>query len=93
MTYVEAHEIRWIIWMGVFSSLQNVVKKDKDDSDGVLYALYPEFKNQVREADFETIVRISASISLSEKKFNAIFCSKVSYFHDFPSKSLYPSFS
>lgn len=76
MTYVEAHEIRWSIWMGVFSSLQNVVKKDKDDVDGVLYALYPEFKKQVRQADFETIVRISASIPLIEKKFNGIFCSK-----------------
>ncbi|XP_018798978.1 PREDICTED: uncharacterized protein LOC108975131 isoform X1 [Bactrocera latifrons] len=76
MIYLEAHDIRWTIWMGVFSSLQNVVKKDKDDADGVLYALYPEFKNHVRQADFETIVRISASIPLSEKKFNGIFCSK-----------------
>lgn len=83
MTYVEAYDIRWTIWMGVFSSLQNVIKKDKDDTDGVLYALYPEFRKQVQQADFEMIVRISVSIPLSEKKFNGIFCSKVSYFHNF----------
>ncbi|XP_053970046.1 protein PAT1 homolog 1 [Anastrepha ludens] len=76
MPYMEDHEIRWNIWMGVFASLQNVVKKDREDVDGVLYALYPEFKKQVREADFEAIVKISSSIPLTERKSNGVFCSK-----------------
>ncbi|XP_017473768.1 PREDICTED: uncharacterized protein LOC108364556 isoform X2 [Rhagoletis zephyria] len=80
MPYIEDHEIRWNIWMGVFASLRNVVRKDREDADGLLYALYPEFKKQIRQADFETIVKISASINLSEKKSNGIFCSKVSYY-------------
>lgn len=77
MPYIEDHEARWNIWMGVFSSLQNVVKKDREDLDGTLYALYPEFKKHVREANFTTIIKISSSIPLNEKKSNVIFCSKV----------------
>uniref|UniRef100_W8BBJ3 Protein PAT1-1 n=1 Tax=Ceratitis capitata TaxID=7213 RepID=W8BBJ3_CERCA len=76
MPYIEDHEARWNIWMGVFSSLQNVVKKDREDLDGTLYALYPEFKKHVREANFTTIIKISSSIPLNEKKSNVIFCSK-----------------
>ncbi|XP_067616330.1 protein PAT1 homolog 1 isoform X2 [Eurosta solidaginis] len=76
MPYIEDHEVRWSIWIGIFASLQNVLKRDKDDADGVLYALYPEFKKQIHKADFETILRVSTAMNLKEKKCNGIFCSK-----------------
>lgn len=64
--------------MSVFAGLQNVLKKDRDDTEGVLFALYPEFKNHVRLANFETVVKLSCAIPLSDKKSNSLFSSKVS---------------
>lgn len=78
MPYIENHDARWNVWIGVFSSLQTVFKKDRDDTEGVLYSLYPEFKKHFKSANFETIVKISSAITLNEKKSNGVFCSKVS---------------
>lgn len=78
MPNIENHEIRWNVWISVFSSLQNVLKKDRDDAEGVLYSLYPEFNKQIKSANFEIIVKISSAITLNDKKSNGVFCSKVS---------------
>lgn len=78
MPNIENHDIRWGVWIGVFSSLQNVFKKDRDDTEGVLYSLYPEFNKQIKSANFEVIVKISSAITLNDKKSNGVFCSKVS---------------
>ncbi|KAL9900672.1 protein associated with topo II related - 1 [Glossina fuscipes fuscipes] len=76
MPYIENDDQRWNVWIGVFNSLQNVFKKDRDDTDGILYSLYPEFKKQIKLANFEIIVRVSSAITLNDKKSNGIFCSK-----------------
>ncbi|KAH8406459.1 hypothetical protein KR215_001157 [Drosophila sulfurigaster] len=76
MPFIADQNVRWIVWSGVFSSLQTVVKKDRDDVEGVLYALYPEFKKHIHEANFETIINISAAFSLTDKKMTGIFCSR-----------------
>ncbi|ALC47699.1 Patr-1 [Drosophila busckii] len=76
MPFIADQSIRWIVWSGVFCSLQNVVKKDRDDMEGMLYALYPEFKKHSREANFETIISISAQVTLNDKKMSGIFCSR-----------------
>ncbi|KAH8311289.1 hypothetical protein KR044_005426 [Drosophila immigrans] len=75
MPFIEDQSVRWIVWSGVFSSLQTVVKKDREDVEGVLYALYPEFKKHIHEANFETIINISA-FTLTDKKMTGIFCSR-----------------
>lgn len=77
MPIIENHDVRWNVWIGVFSSLQNVIKKDREDVEGVLYSLYPEFNKQIKSANFEIIVKISAAITLNDKKSNGVFCSKV----------------
>lgn len=82
MPYIEDHDTRWNVWIGVFHSLQNVYKKDRDDAEGILYSLYPEFNKQIKSANFEIIVKISSAISLNDKKSNGVFCSKVSMIHD-----------
>ncbi|KAM7364756.1 protein associated with topo II related - 1 [Cochliomyia hominivorax] len=76
MPNIENHDVRWNVWIGVFSSLQNVLKKDRDDAEGVLYSLYPEFNKQIKSANFEIIVKISSAITLNDKKSNGVFCSK-----------------
>ncbi|XP_073816090.1 protein associated with topo II related - 1 [Musca autumnalis] len=76
MPYIEQHDARWNVWIGVFHSLQSVVKKDRDDAEGILYSLYPEFNKQIKSANFEIIVKISSAISLNDKKANGVFCSK-----------------
>ncbi|KAI8044668.1 hypothetical protein M5D96_000839 [Drosophila gunungcola] len=55
---------------------KTVVKKDKDDVEGVLYALYPEFKKHINKASFDILVGISAGITLNDKKLTGIFCSR-----------------
>lgn len=77
MPYIQDYDIRWNVWSGVLASLQNVVKKDRDDVDGVLYALYPELKNQIQTANFETMVRVATAIPFNDKRSNGVFCSKV----------------
>ncbi|XP_017130825.1 protein PAT1 homolog 1 [Drosophila elegans] len=76
MPFIENQSIRWIVWSGIFCSLQTVVKKDKDDVEGVLYALYPEFKKHINKASFDILVGISAGITLNDKKLTGIFCSR-----------------
>lgn len=78
MVYLSEHESRWIVWVGIFSALQGVLKRDRDDSEGILYAFYPEFKKQIEFASFEVIVNISEAIALTDsKKSTGILCSKV----------------
>ncbi|KAH8354237.1 hypothetical protein KR084_004327 [Drosophila pseudotakahashii] len=76
MPFIADQSIRWVVWSGVFCSLQTVVKKDKDDVEGVLHALYPEFKKHINKATFEILVSISAGITLNDKKLTGIFCSR-----------------
>ncbi|XP_034661296.1 protein PAT1 homolog 1 isoform X1 [Drosophila subobscura] len=76
MPFIAEHSICWTVWSGVFCSLQTVIKKDKDDIEGVLYALYPEFKKHISKASFETVVTISAAITLNDNKLTGIFCSR-----------------
>ncbi|XP_030244693.1 protein PAT1 homolog 1, partial [Drosophila navojoa] len=76
MPFIADQPIRWTVWGGVFCSLQNVVKKDREDVDGCLFALYPEFKNQIHEANLETIINISTAFTMNDKKMSGIFCSR-----------------
>ncbi|KAH8247574.1 hypothetical protein KR038_006644 [Drosophila bunnanda] len=76
MPFIADQSVCCTVWSGVFCSLQTVVKKDKDDVEGLLYALYPEFKKHINGASFENLVSISAAITLNDKKLTGIFCSR-----------------
>ncbi|XP_037947428.1 protein PAT1 homolog 1 isoform X2 [Teleopsis dalmanni] len=76
MPYLVDNPVRWNVWISVLASLQNVYKKDREDTEGVLYALYPEFEKQILEANFDTTVKIAKAIPLKDKKINAVFCSR-----------------
>ncbi|KAH8383463.1 hypothetical protein KR009_008859 [Drosophila setifemur] len=76
MPFIGDESVCWTVWSGIFCSLQTVVKKDKEDVEGVLYALYPEFKKHINKASFEDLGSISASITLNDKKLTGIFCSR-----------------
>ncbi|XP_064554435.1 protein PAT1 homolog 1 [Drosophila montana] len=76
MPFIADQTIRWTVWSGVFCSLQNVVKKDREDVEGALYALYPEFRKHIHEANLETIINISVAFTLNDKKMSGIFCSR-----------------
>ncbi|XP_055373730.1 probable serine/threonine-protein kinase tsuA [Condylostylus longicornis] len=76
LPHIIDNPIRWTVWIGVFSCLQNVLKKDKDDNEGALYSLYPEFKKQIRQADMEICNKIANSMRLNDKKLNGFFSSK-----------------
>lgn len=78
MPFIADQSVRWTVWNGVFCALQNVVKKDREDVDGILFALYPEFKKHIHEANFDTIITISAAFTQNDKKLSGIFCSRVS---------------
>lgn len=78
MPFIEDNPVRWNVWCGVFMSLQNVLKKDKDDGDGLLFALYPHFKKQIVEADLSDVIKIANSMPLNDKRVNVLFACKVS---------------
>lgn len=76
MPFIEDNPVRWNVWCGVFMSLQNVLKKDKDDGDGLLFALYPHFKKQIVEADLSDVIKIANSMPLNDKRVNVLFACK-----------------
>ncbi|XP_055549558.1 protein PAT1 homolog 1-like [Wyeomyia smithii] len=42
------HSCRWNVWALVFSSIPFLTKKDRDDCEGVLFALYTEFERHIQ---------------------------------------------
>lgn len=76
--YLEEHESRWQVWLGIFNALQVVLKRDREDSEGILYAFYPEFKKQIQLANFEMIVKLAEAIALNDsKRSTGVLCNKV----------------
>lgn len=67
----------WQTWCAIFSGLPAVIKKDRDDSDGLLYAFCKILKTQLHKTDFVTLIRIADSVLLSDKVVY-VFKSKVS---------------
>ncbi|XP_068152702.1 protein PAT1 homolog 1 [Drosophila tropicalis] len=76
MPFISGQSVCWIVWSGIFCSLQNVVKKDREDIEGIVYALYAEFKKHIGDANFETLVTLSSAVTLNDKKLTGIFCSR-----------------
>lgn len=70
---------RWNIWYGICSTLPIIVKKDKDDVDGKLMALFPVFKDQLTDANITELLRLGSlmTATVDVRKINYMFMNKV----------------
>lgn len=71
---------RWNIWYGICSTLPIIVKKDKDDVDGKLMALFPAFRDQLTDASMSELVKLGSlmTATVDVRKINYMFMNKVS---------------
>lgn len=78
MPLIRDHIQRWDVWCDIFQTLCIIVRKDPDDTDGLLIGLYPEFRNQIQYAGMDEILRITISLvrGYNEKKLSSIVDSK-----------------
>lgn len=74
---IKDHQNRCDIWLGIFSTLPILIKKDRDDVEGLLIAMFPEFKNQMENANMDEILKIANLITSAERKSIYIFMNKV----------------
>ncbi|XP_065073710.1 protein PAT1 homolog 1-like [Ochlerotatus camptorhynchus] len=56
------HPSRWTLWSTVFSAIPFLLKKDRDDQEGVLFALYTEFERHVQYSQFLDLLKLSQTI-------------------------------
>lgn len=71
---------RWAVWYTVFATLPLIIKKDKDDSDGLLLAMFPEFKNQIQHGSVMEVMKIANSMISFEARLCYMFKNKVKSF-------------
>lgn len=71
---------RWDIWYGICSTLPIIVRKEKDDVDGLLFALFPLFKEQLAEASMDELLKLGGLMTagVDTRKVNYMFMNKVS---------------
>lgn len=53
------HPYRWTLWSTIFSTVPFLLKKDRDDPEGVLFALYTEFERHVQYSQFPDLLKLS----------------------------------
>lgn len=80
LPHIIKQSIKWDVWCAIFTALPLTIKKDKEDSDGFLFAFYLEFKKHVSEAEIDDILNVASAIAASDKKLGFLFVSKVSGF-------------
>lgn len=73
---IQEHISRWDVWCAIFSALPIAVKKDKDDAEGHLFALFTNFQGQIKNAPIDAILRITNTLIATEK-MSFIFLNKV----------------
>lgn len=56
------HPSRWTLWSTVFSAIPFLLKKDRDDHEGVLFALYTEFERHVQYSEFLDLLELAQTI-------------------------------
>ncbi|KXJ80006.1 hypothetical protein RP20_CCG027188 [Aedes albopictus] len=54
---------RWALWRSIFSAIPLLLKKDRDDRDGVLFALYTEFERHVQYSAFPDLLKLAQVIA------------------------------
>lgn len=53
------HPYRWTLWTTIFSTVPFLLKKDRDDPEGVLFALYTEFERHIQYSQFPDLFKLS----------------------------------
>lgn len=74
---IKDHVYRWDVWCAIFAALPLLVRKDRDDGEGLLFALFPQFQAHIQNAPIDAILRITNTL-VSCEKLNYIFTNKVS---------------
>lgn len=64
------------IWCAIFTALPLVVKKDKDDNEGHMFALFAEFQAHIQNASVDDVLRISQILTATDK-LGFVFLNKV----------------
>lgn len=73
---------RWDVWCAIFTAMPMLVKKDKEDNEGLIFALFPEFQAQIQNAPIDAILRITNTLIACDK-LNYVFTHKVTNFDIF----------
>ena len=58
LVLVREQPCRWALWSLVFTAIPMILKKDRDDSEGVLFALYTEFERHIQYSDCDHLVKL-----------------------------------
>lgn len=57
------HPDRWTLWKSIFLAIPLMLKKDRDDQDGILFGLYTEFERHVQYSTFLDLLKLSQLIA------------------------------
>lgn len=68
---------RWVVWYTIFATLPLIIKKDKDDTDGLFYAMFPEFKNQIQHGSIMEVMKIANAMISFETRLCYMLRNKV----------------
>lgn len=68
------HPYRWSLWTTIFSTIPFMLKKDRDDPEGVLFALYTEFERHVQYSQFVDLLKLSQILSTEKILSHLITC-------------------
>ncbi len=67
---------RWAVWYTIFTTLL-IIKKDKDDTDGLFLAMFPEFRNQIQHGSIMEVMKIANAMISFEARLCYMFKNKV----------------
>ncbi|XP_058447129.1 uncharacterized protein LOC131427709 [Malaya genurostris] len=62
-TLLREHPCRWTFWSAMFLTIPLLTKKDRDDQEGVLFALYTEFERHVQYSQLMDLLEVSQVIT------------------------------
>lgn len=77
MPLIKNNTHRWVVWYTIFATLPLIIKKEKDDSEGLLLAMYAEFKNQIQHGSIMEVMKIANSMISCETRLCYMFKNKV----------------
>lgn len=69
---------RWDVWYSIFAVLPVIVKKERDDAEVTLFAMFSEFKTQLQEATMLEVIKLGNCLTMLEKKIPNVLANKVS---------------
>uniref|UniRef100_A0A8D8IFW3 Protein PAT1 homolog 1 n=1 Tax=Culex pipiens TaxID=7175 RepID=A0A8D8IFW3_CULPI len=68
------HPYRWTLWATTFSTLPFMLKKDRDDPEGVLFALYTEFERHAQYSNSPDLLKLSQVLASDKNLAHLTSC-------------------